>query len=301
MKGKSFALLLIYAAIMPFSVFGQVSKWYLKFNHIGSDKGLSEPTNHFVLKDSKGYVWISSVEGLNRYDGRRIKVYKANPNDTTALLDDNIQSPFFEDDKNDVWFTTVNGIHVYRRKHDNFDRFTIKTQNDLPNPVGYIALFLEQNRWLWVQVEGKLYKFDTQSPTVSKSIYLHDLDAVRFSVDTFRNGKVRRIVACYWTAQEGMDILNYDEQGALTQKKSYFSKNQPHYPPLTVRQALIGNDTLVWLATGQSLVKINPEKPLDFKIYKPSPLGTTVYNLTFLKNNDLCVSSDQTPLFIFNN
>ena len=290
--------LFIYAAIIPLPVFGQASKWYLKFNHIGSDKGLSEPTNHFVSKDSKGYVWISSVEGLNRFDGRRVKIYKANPKDTTSLLDDNIQSLFFEDNKGDIWFTTVNGINVYRRNRDNFDRFAIKTQNDVLNPVGYIALFLEQNRWLWVQVEGKLYKFDTQSPTVSKSIYLHDLDAVRFSVDTFNNGKVRQIVACYWTAQEGIDILTYEEQGTLIQKKSYFLKNQPYFPPLKVRQVLIENDTLVWLATGQSLVKINPEKPYDFNIYKPSPLSM-VYNLTFLKNKVLCVSSDQTPLLLF--
>jgi ligand-binding sensor domain-containing protein/two-component sensor histidine kinase len=293
-------LLLIYSIFYYLPLSGQESKWYLKFNHIGSDKGLSEPTNHFVFKDSKGYVWISSVEGLNRFDGRRVKVYKSDPNEPSTLLDDNIQSPFFEDNKSDIWFTTVNGVHVYRRGRDSFDRFTVPTNNGVPNPVGYTALCLEQNRWLWVQVDGKIYKFDTKSSIQSNWFFLHDLDAVRFSVDTFTNGKVHRIVACYWSAQEGIDILDYNNQGKLIEKKTYFSKNQTQYPPLTIQQTLIENDTLIWLTTNQSLIKINPENPGNFKTFNPFPFGTKIANITLLNNNELWITSDQTPLLKFN-
>ena len=297
-RKKGYLILIFYLSLF-LPVFGQESKWYLKFKHIGSDMGLSEPTNHFLFKDSKGYVWISSAEGLNRFDGRRLKIYKTNPDDKNSLLDDNIQSPFFEDNNGDIWFTTINCIHVYRRNQDYFERYSIEKDTNISQSTGYTALCLEQKRWLWVQVEGKLYKFDTQSSANSRSIYLHDLDAIRFSVDTFLNGQVRQIVACYWIAKEGIDILDYDKYGKLRQKQTFFVKKQTDYPAFNIQQTLIENHTTIWLATGKLLIKMNPEKPMFFKTYNPSPWGSTVTNLAFIQGKDLCVSSDQSPLLVF--
>jgi ligand-binding sensor domain-containing protein len=171
---KKIGLLSIYCLLIHLYVSGQEAKWHLQFNQIASDKGLSEPTNHFVFNDSKGFTWISSIEGLNRYDGRRVKVYKSNPLDSLSLIDDNIQSPFFEDNEGNIWFTTVNGINCYRRKRDNFDRFTIKQNSIVPNS-GYNALFLEQNHWLWIQVNDKLFKFDITKNRGHQSEFIQDL------------------------------------------------------------------------------------------------------------------------------
>jgi ligand-binding sensor domain-containing protein len=281
-------------------VFGQTAKWYLQFDHIASNKGLSAPTNHFVYRDSKGFTWISSIEGLNRYDGRHIKVYKSSNIDSLSLIDDNIQSPFFEDNQGDIWFTTVNGINCYRRKRDNFERFTVKDEGNVSNFIGYIAVFYEQNRWLWTEVGGKLYRFDTQGTPQYKTEILHDLQAVRFAIDTFPNGKVKTLIGCYWNTREGIDIIEYNEQTKIIQRQSFFTKLSPNFLPLKIRQILIENDTLVWLSAGDFLVKFNPKKPSNFKLYKPSPIGTTIRNISLSNNNELWVSTNQSsPLLLF--
>ncbi|MBP8724895.1 MAG: hypothetical protein KBF37_09870 [Saprospiraceae bacterium] len=41
--------------------------WY----RLGVRQGLSQASNWYVYKDSRGFVWISSVNGLNRFDGQR--------------------------------------------------------------------------------------------------------------------------------------------------------------------------------------------------------------------------------------
>ena len=47
-----------------------------KFTHLTTDEGLSTGTVNCTLKDSKGFVWIGTVDGLNRYDGYNLKVFK---------------------------------------------------------------------------------------------------------------------------------------------------------------------------------------------------------------------------------
>jgi ligand-binding sensor domain-containing protein/two-component sensor histidine kinase len=295
---KKIGLLSIYCLLIHLYVSGQEAKWHLQFNQIASDKGLSEPTNHFVFNDSKGFTWISSIEGLNRYDGRRVKVYKSNPLDSLSLIDDNIQSPFFEDNEGNIWFTTVNGINCYRRKRDNFDRFTIKQNSIVPNS-GYNALFLEQNHWLWIQVNDKLFKFDITKNRGHQSEFIQDLQGVRFSIDTFSNGKIHRIIACSWIIKEGIEIIEWKKNTNIVHKESYFTKENANLPPLLIQQALIESDTLIWLSGGMFLVKFNPKNPSNFKTFSPQPFGTSIRNLALSEQNELIVSTNQTPLLLF--
>ena len=41
----------------------------LHFDHLGTADGLSELTPLCMLQDSKGFVWVGTEDGLNRYDG----------------------------------------------------------------------------------------------------------------------------------------------------------------------------------------------------------------------------------------
>jgi ligand-binding sensor domain-containing protein len=61
----------------------------IQFKHITKDQGLSDNNIGWVAKDKKGFLWIGTVDGLNRYDGRKIKIYKFSPDDTTSLSGNN--------------------------------------------------------------------------------------------------------------------------------------------------------------------------------------------------------------------
>ena len=46
-----------------------------RFTQVTSRNGLSYNSVKCVMQDSRGYVWIGTYKGLNRYDGTRIKNY----------------------------------------------------------------------------------------------------------------------------------------------------------------------------------------------------------------------------------
>jgi len=67
----------------------------LKFKHITSEEGLSTNFVKCISQDQLGFMWFGTQDGLNKYDGYQMKVFKndpTNPNsiscsDVTALKD----------------------------------------------------------------------------------------------------------------------------------------------------------------------------------------------------------------------
>ena len=68
----------------------------MKFRRLDARTGLSNSQVNCILKDSKGFVWIGTKYGLNRYDGYRFRVFHSNIKDTTALIYDYVDN-LYED------------------------------------------------------------------------------------------------------------------------------------------------------------------------------------------------------------
>ena len=57
----------------------------MKFRRLDTRDGLSNSTINCLFQDSKGFIWMGTSYGLNRYDGYRFHTYYSDPNDTTTL------------------------------------------------------------------------------------------------------------------------------------------------------------------------------------------------------------------------
>ena len=55
------------------------------FDKLAIDEGLSNEHVTSIFQDSKGYIWIGTKDGLNRFDGERIKIYNCNRDDQKSL------------------------------------------------------------------------------------------------------------------------------------------------------------------------------------------------------------------------
>ena len=57
----------------------------IRFRHLGVEDGLSNPYVYAIYQDSLGFLWFGTEDGLNRYDGSALRVYRPAPFDTTSL------------------------------------------------------------------------------------------------------------------------------------------------------------------------------------------------------------------------
>lgn len=141
----------------------------LIFHKIGIQQGLTELTNPYVYKDSKGFVWISSINGLHRFDGIDIQAYFPDPNSSCSISDEILQSDFYEDDRTDIWFCTYGAINVYRRKEDCFDHFLLSDPSFGGQNPNYYFIDMDGDGNIWVIVnESFLFTISTKEGKFNK-------------------------------------------------------------------------------------------------------------------------------------
>jgi len=56
-----------------------------RFGSIKTNDGLSDNQVNCILKDSKGFIWLGNRNGLNRFDGTKVKVYQHNKDDSCSI------------------------------------------------------------------------------------------------------------------------------------------------------------------------------------------------------------------------
>ncbi len=95
----------------------------MPFNHITHEQGLSQSTVNDILQDNQGFLWFGTNDGLNRYDGHEITVFKHDPDDSTSISYNHI-SVIFEDSNNNLWVGTQGkGLNLFDRNTNAFKRF----------------------------------------------------------------------------------------------------------------------------------------------------------------------------------
>ena len=114
---KSLRIILItLLVLLPLGAAAAVSGHY-QFHHFDtSSSGLSFNDVRCLLQDSRGYVWVGTRYGLNRFDGSRFKAYHK---DCLGTLSDYIYC-LYEDSLGNIWVGTGNGVTVYDYAMDSF-------------------------------------------------------------------------------------------------------------------------------------------------------------------------------------
>lgn len=95
----------------------------LSIEEIGVAQGLSQGMVHGLQVDLKGYLWIGTKDGLNRYDGNNFHVFRHDPVDTNSIASNYIRSLHI-DDRGLVWVGTNNsGLDLYDPVNAKFIHF----------------------------------------------------------------------------------------------------------------------------------------------------------------------------------
>ena len=74
----------------------------MKFRRLDARDGLSNSQINYMFQDSRGFIWIGTSYGLNRYDGYRFRTYYSDPSDSTTLRN-NYVDQIWEDGDGKLW------------------------------------------------------------------------------------------------------------------------------------------------------------------------------------------------------
>jgi ligand-binding sensor domain-containing protein/two-component sensor histidine kinase len=115
----------------------------LYFNHITRENGLPSNTVYCCIQDYQGYIWIGTSNGLARYDGHEMKIFRFIAGDSTSLQDNTVLTLMQASDSM-IWIGTTTGWSLYNPATRQLKNFPLVWSNkeDLFN-LNRIASFFE--------------------------------------------------------------------------------------------------------------------------------------------------------------
>ena len=231
---------------------------HLSFHHLSQSDGLSEGVNSYVYKDSRGFVWISSLEGLNRFDGKSVKVYKRHPDEINSLAGNLVSSNFFEDPAGNIWFTVHEAVQCYRRASDDFATYWLVDERGDTIREDYYGFHLDTQGALWIRTglgeKGRLHLMDIAT---GRDSLLCPLNGHRCSVITGADGSVSQVVSSLFPEnQAGLEIVSMTPGFP---KQVYFREEWGDLPLIFPKNIYVESDSLLWLGSTNGLVAFNPQ------------------------------------------
>jgi signal transduction histidine kinase/ligand-binding sensor domain-containing protein/AraC-like DNA-binding protein len=153
-------LLIFLTSLMPIVLSAQNSD--LIFQRFSIQEGLSHNSVLCMVQDRKGFIWIGTYDGLNRFDGYQFKEYNQDYQDTTSILQ-NLIIDLYEDSKGRIWVGTGgSGLCSLDPQTEKFTRYPITyEENGIITKVPTISAIQENdNGKLWIGTIGGLYILD---------------------------------------------------------------------------------------------------------------------------------------------
>ncbi len=92
----------------------------IRMRQLTVDNGLSQGFVYDGLQDKEGFIWLATMDGLNRYDGYNFTVYKHDPENLYSLPENSINC-IAEDEKGNFWIGTMSkGLYIMDKKTERF-------------------------------------------------------------------------------------------------------------------------------------------------------------------------------------
>jgi ligand-binding sensor domain-containing protein/signal transduction histidine kinase/DNA-binding response OmpR family regulator len=163
--------LLLFLAFFVSSARGQ--SYY--FRHYQAEDGLSNNTISDCIQDKKGFLWLATRDGLNRFDGYSFKIFRHDPKKSTSIGNDLIRS-LHEDAKGRLWVGTDLGLYLYNDQLESFTRVAPKVIVDA------FAIHSDKAGMLWFLSSGRLFKYDADRNIIKQIAKNTRLDAAALSL-----------------------------------------------------------------------------------------------------------------------
>ncbi|MEM1246972.1 MAG: two-component regulator propeller domain-containing protein [Acidobacteriota bacterium] len=301
---------ILLAALLAFLVAPLVAQRHehARFSRLGLEDGLSQAHVSSFLQDNRGFIWLATEDGLNRYDGRSVVVYKHDSQDPSSLENSWVGALLESSDGSILVGTNGGGVDRWKPATNDFERLLppseaidprvralaedtdgnlwIGTENGLyrRSPAGEIlaldeesglagsrvnTIFAEDGGVVWVGTRSGLSRWVPESD--SFVVFEHDAaDDTSLPFDDVRS-ILRRADGNLWVGTYGGGIACFDEQNENFTR--YSAKSSRGSLSSGVVHALFEDDQgTLWIATDDGLNLLGSETDATFRVLRNDPL-----------------------------
>lgn len=133
------------------------------FDRIGREDGLSQSSVNCMLRDSEGFMWFGTQDGLNRYDGKGFRVFQNQPGDTESLSNNYIVS-VCEDEEGYLWIGTMaGGLNRFDKRTEKFKVFVHNDSVGSLSENTVWSVMSDRNGHIWAGTSLGVNRYDKET------------------------------------------------------------------------------------------------------------------------------------------
>lgn len=271
-----------------------ISSNQMKFRYYKVENGISSNTIHTIFQDSKGYVWIGTSDGLNRFDSYNFCIYRQHT-DQSRSIGNNSAHCIFEDSEGRIWIGTEDGVFIYDYQNDTFSAYPLTMGKEIVHNAFVYSIAEDKHSNIWISTLGNgLFKCNLKNKASSN--YLHNkADTTSISSDYVSKVLVDS-EGNVWLAATGNVLNMYEPQRdcfshipIVDRRKQVSEKNL-----FTMCEDSFGN---LWLAGwGSGIFKFDRQKRsfYNFLTTERIPLiNGRIHTIKQFAQGTLLIGSDQ--------
>ncbi len=235
------------------------------------------PTNavEHIFNDSEGFIWFCTIDGLCRFDGYDIKVFRSSSSNPNRLTNNSIEC-LAEDKDHRLWIGTMEGVNILDKRNYAITPYhhpaltNERIKSIAVDPIGNVWIATNSNGMVRISPDGSSRQY-FNSPKDRKSIPCNNITSIHID-------RVGKIWIMFW--RKGMAIYN--------SKTDRFDQLPPIGPSDTPFRILQDKDHDYMVATwgdglfsmDPSLLPGNPYKPITIlKDGKPQTINGIGFSL----------------------
>lgn len=222
------------------------------FNVLGLSYGLSD---EYVLSsyiDSRGFLWVCTTNGLNRWDGHSFLHYSSSSSDLSTRIRSNAIAQMVEDKHHQLWMISDAGLsqmNLLCGGIQYFDKLDIPNAYYLSMPIFSIAK--DGNDNIWLGQAGDVLHLLLDSTGQIRRIHKISLPSISATQLQIQGNRV-------WVgSSQHLELIQYDAN-----HHTYRLDRMPQevHDPFYGITALSATDSVLWVGTSHGLYQYDVKK-----------------------------------------
>ena len=243
--------LLLLLLIIVYGTAAHSQKPYLYFNRISTQNGLSHNKVNCIIQDKRGFIWLGTDDGLNRYDGKYFTVFRHQPSNP-ASLSGNIITSLLEDKDGIIWIATADGGLT---KYDyslpvtqQFKQFKHKQNDSTTIPVNIINSLIEDSYgYLWLASSSfSAIRFNKKTERFEMPVTKGTKTILALSIDN---------KGILWAGRQGGGILKINTKDLSYETDNrYVNLYATNLPHATVTSLYRDQENNMWMGSWDNVL-----------------------------------------------
>ena len=234
----------------------------LFFERIIADQNMPETSIQGITKDSLGYIWFGSFNGLYRFDGKNFEVFKHKEGDPRSIPGNRVRN-IITDSNQQIWFLSYD--KAYLKFNYSLNRFEIISDSIVPHDIAVRLAYTPSQINRHHTIDSVYYRISynklTEVNTITKAERpfrsmpnqpggLLDEHVTSFFIDD------KDII---WIGTKRGELYKADTKRKPFNLRYVFNALRNDLEPTSVR-ALYRQENLLWIATNHNGMVIYDKK-----------------------------------------